>query len=393
VLVGIQVIQLSYSFIGTLYGARRPVTVQSDLKITTDHRYLPDIYLIVLDSYMRADAMQQDLGFDNSQFIDQLKQMGFYVAQCSRTNYRFTLGSIASTLNMKYISQAYVNDYYGSTFWTIIKNNEARHQLESVGYQTVSFLGDDPRVAFDNADILFEVDRPAIDSRYLYSFEGMYLRSTAIIILRDIDAKLKISQYFNLNSASQKTSSVDNSGLSLDNRDLVKEHVAAQLFFLDKLPDVPAIDGPKFVYAHISVPHFPYVFGPNGEIMTDSGFYGAENGDAVNQEHQEQGYINQVQYINMRIIPILQTIINESKNPPIIVLMGDHGLKNNNKSTNLNVYYLPNGYEDLYEKITPVNSFRVIFNEYFGADYPLLPDLTYLDDINLANETYTDCMP
>ena len=31
----------------------------------------------------------------------------------------------------------------------------------------------------------------------------------------------------------------------------------------------------------------------------------------------------------------------------------------------------------LYETITPVNSFRIIFNQYFGADYPLLEDVSY----------------
>jgi hypothetical protein len=166
------------------------------------------------------------------------------------------------------------------------------------------------------------------------------------------------------------------------------------LFFLDTLPDVPAIAGPKFIYAHITLPHYPYVFGPDGEIMTDPGFYDAERGGPVNSEYEKQGYINQVQYINMRIIPILQTIISESKNPPIIVLMGDHGLRSdNNKYTILNAYYFPNGYENIYNSITPVNSFRMIFNEYFGADYPLLQDISYSGDTDIVNETFPDCMP
>jgi hypothetical protein len=208
-LVLIQIIQLSYSYIGTFYAARRPVALQSGLTVTTNRRDLPDIYLIVLDSYMREDAMKQDLGFDNSQFIDQLENMGFYVAHCSRSNYRFTLGSIASTLNMQYYPQAYASDFAGSTFWTVINNNEVRRQLESVGYKTVSFLGDDPRVALTDANVLFEVNRPAIDFSSLKGFEAMYVQSTAMIILRDLDTRLKISQYFSVNSASQKTSLVD----------------------------------------------------------------------------------------------------------------------------------------------------------------------------------------
>jgi hypothetical protein len=394
-LVLIQVVQLGYSYIGTFYEARRPVTLQSGLVVTTKRSDLPDIYLIVLDSYTREDAMQQDLGFDNSQFIDQLENMGFYVARCSRSNYRFTLGSIASMLNMQYYPQAYASDFAGSTFWTVINNSEVRRQLESVGYKTVSFLGDDPRVALTDANVLFEVNRPGIDFSSLHAFEAMYIQSTATIILRDIDTRLKISQYFSLNTTNQNTPLVDFSGMGPDNQDLIREHVTAQLFFLDKLPEVPSIADPKFTYAHISIPHPPYVFSPDGKMLTDPGFYSGANGDAVNREYQEQGYLSQVQYINQRIIPILQTIIEKSKTPPIIILMGDHGLRDDNRYTNLNAYYLPNGSKGLYKTITPVNSFRVILNEYFGANYPLLPDLSYSGDgsNHVENETYTDCIP
>ena len=48
----------------------------------------------------------------------------------------------------------------------------------------------------------------------------------------------------------------------------------------------------------------------------------------------------------------------------------------------LNALYLP-GVEakGLRPRISPVNSFRIIFNEYFGASYDILPDrgFTYRD--------------
>ena len=44
----------------------------------------------------------------------------------------------------------------------------------------------------------------------------------------------------------------------------------------------------------------------------------------------------------------------------------------------LNAYYLPGiGQGDLYPTISPVNSFRVVFNQYFGGKFPLLPDLSF----------------
>ena len=45
---------------------------------------------------------------------------------------------------------------------------------------------------------------------------------------------------------------------------------------------------------------------------------------------------------------------------------------------NLNAYYLPGeGGEPLYESITPVNTFRIIFNSYFNTDYDLLENKMY----------------
>jgi hypothetical protein len=173
----------------------------------------------------------------------------------------------------------------------------------------------------------------------------------------------------------------------------LQNHVQTQFFILDKLPDIPAISGPKFVYVHIMIPHYPHVFGPNGEILTDPGFYGGDGGKPVNDDYSKKGYIYGVQFIDKRIIPILQTIINKSKINPIIVLQGDHGQDGHNRFTNLNAYFLPDGSKDLYPSITPVNSFRLIFDDYFGANYSLLPNVTHVSDTKLVNETYSDCLP
>jgi len=44
----------------------------------------------------------------------------------------------------------------------------------------------------------------------------------------------------------------------------------------------------------------------------------------------------------------------------------------------LNAYYVNDeAKRDLYATITPVNTFRIIFNDYFGTNYPLLDDKSY----------------
>jgi hypothetical protein len=397
VLVLLQVVELSYAYIRTSYAASQPVKLQSGLTLPTDLKDMPDIYVIVLDTYMRSDAMKQDLGFDNTPFINQLKQMGFYVASCGHPDYTFTYASISSLLDMHYIPGAYANDVWdefsNNGFWSSkLKNTEVHQQLENVGYKTVAFQEPAPLIEFDDSDILIGMKNPTISSQYLYPFEAIYLNSTAAVLLNAVDPKGKVEQLLEGNSASQKAASVDFSGVTGVNRDLVINRATSTLFILDNLPNVPAIAGPKFTYAHIFVPHIPFVFGPDGEIITDPRYYNAQQGQPVNDEYQKRGYINQIQFIDKAIIPVLQTIISKSKKTPIIVLLGDHGLGGNNRYTDLLAYHLPNGSGKLYPSISPVNSFRLIFDEYFGGNYPLLPDLTYISDTRaLTSDPYLDC--
>ena len=399
VLVVLQVVELSYAYIRTSYEASHSIKVQSSLTLKTDLKDMPDIYVIILDTYMRSDALKQDLGYDNSSFIDQLTQMGFYVAKCSRPNYTFTYASISALLNMSYVSKAYTNDVWAefsnNGFWSnLIKNDEVRQLLKSVGYKLVGFEEDNPMVEFDDSDVLIGSKHSIINPSYLYPFEAMYKQSTAAIILNALDPNGKIALLFQKYTTSLKTNSVDLSGLTSENKDYVAARIISTKFILDHIPNVPAIAGPKFTYIHIFIPHRPYAFGPNGEIVTDPGFYSGQQGDAVNSEYEDIGYVNQVQFIDMRMIPILQTVITKSKNPPIIILMGDHGLKDTNRQTDLLAYYLPgNGGAKLYPTISPVNSFRLIFDEYFGGNYPLLPDETYISDTGTAPDAYPDCAP
>ncbi len=87
---------------------------------------------------------------------------------------------------------------------------------------------------------------------------------------------------------------------------------------------------------------------------------------------------------------MVDAIISNSNDPPVIILQGDHGsramlaeysLENTNleeRMSILNAYYLPlNGQNKLYDNITPVNTFRIIFNHYFDTNLTLLKDENY----------------
>ncbi len=72
--------------------------------------------------------------------------------------------------------------------------------------------------------------------------------------------------------------------------------------------------------------------------------------------------------------------IRQSARPPVIVLQGDHGWGNSAppRMRLLNANDMPDGGgEMVYATNTPVNAFRIIFTFYFGANYPMLEDLSY----------------
>jgi hypothetical protein len=113
------------------------------------------------------------------------------------------------------------------------------------------------------------------------------------------------------------------------------------LFDLEKLPEVPEeISGPKFVFAHILALHEPFVFSSEGEAVNYP--------ESMDADQQIEAYRNQVDFVNSRLLPVLDKIIKESDPKPIIILQGDTGpsLVSHAVGYRLNAFYLP-GYEDI----------------------------------------------
>ena len=103
-----------------------------------------------------------------------------------------------------------------------------------------------------------------------------------------------------------------------------------------------------------------------------------------------EAYRGQLSYLNTKLETVVRRIIAESARPPVIMLQGDHGpemgLSRGSLSESdvdgrysiFNAYLFPEGGEEkLYDSISPVNSFRILLNHYFGTSYPLLEDKSY----------------
>ncbi len=324
---------------------------------------LPDVYFIVLDMYTRGDALKDDFGYDNTPFLDGLRDLGFAVIDCSHSNYDYTMQSVSSTLNMDYLTslreQLGVSLLKEQLFGRIIQHSRVRDYLEGLGYKTVAFETGFKWSELTDASVYLGPGEEPIQIQSIDPFESMLAKSTALLPLIEANG-----------SASR--------GLLQGVDFPFADHIRRQLSLLDQLPQVARMPGPTFAFVHILIPHLPLIFRADGTIRTDPAYFSAPNSNPVDNAHLVPGYIEQVQYINSRILPILKEILAQPGTPPIIVMEGDHGFTDTNRYKNLSTYYVDaKTRQMLYPGISPINSFRVIFNSYFGTNFPLLPDNSY----------------
>jgi hypothetical protein len=161
------------------------------------------------------------------------------------------------------------------------------------------------------------------------------------------------------------------------------EHRQRMLDIMDNLVKVPDNPAPTFTFAHILAPHNPFVFGPDGEyIRRNTPFTLNNDPDAKSGFAYITGYTDQVTYLNKRFLEIITEILQKSDVPPVIILQGDHGPSKwvtsvTGRSYILNMYYFPGSEDVIYPSISPVNSFRLVFNSLFDANQPLIADQTF----------------
>jgi Sulfatase len=312
---------------------------------------LPDIYLIVLDAHGRSDVLKDEFGYDNSQFINQLTEMGFYVASCSQSNYASTRYSLTSMFQMDYIE--IVN---GKERVPALKNTPLLQILRANGYSVITFE--------NYASGHFDLEEDLRLSRHQLSFGKL-----------DLSGGLNEFEKIMLNTSITRLFLDTEIIPGFNENALVRweyyEHYLQTRYILDELPNVPKLKSPKFVFAHLLVPHIPHVF------MADGSFRFPDDGS-------KNGYRDNAEFIDSAIGPVLREILAGSEKPPVIILMGDHGppatkfTAPETRMKNLDAYFLDDEAKaQLYASITPVNSFRIILDEYFGSDYPLLEDASY----------------
>ena len=338
---------------------------------------LPDIYYVILDGYARQDVMLEVFDYDNSEFLESLTSRGFYIADESNTNHNYTALSLASSLNMEYahnLGLHLVQGNYPEPFVKPIRNSLVAQILKELGYQTIGFKSGYLPTEWIDADFFFtpiEEDLKVLRDRFtLNAFEAMLLNSTAVRILFDL-VNPGFWDWIQFNPEFQY--------------DVMRNVV---LFSFDNAAKIPEISAPTFTFLHVIIPHPPYMFGPNGEFINEDRPYTLKYSPDLSYDQKSKLlYRDQAIFATKEVEELVDRILATSSTEPIIILQADHGpspswgeesISHLQRTAILNAYHLPDACDRfLYPSVTPVNTFRIIFNCVFSGEFPLLEDRIY----------------
>ena len=323
---------------------------------TAANRIRPNIFFIILDAYANNATLKQVYNYDNHDFLGQLRERGFVVNESSVSNYAYTFLSLASSLNMQYLdrlSSSAGNMSRDETLvYPLISDNTVARLLKKEGY---TFLHFDSGWAVTH-------DSSAADetlcSTGLNEIQTVFLRTT---ILNPFVESLSLKG--------------------------VRARVLCTFEQLKRIGNTHP--GPYFVLAHIVAPHPPFVFEADGSMPAQPGL--RKTAKALWRKKFQESYLSQLSFINTKVLDFIDVVQRGTNAHPIIILQADHGpafpadLERDpteaileERMGILNAIYLPKECKcDLYENLTPVNVFRVIFDGCFGTKYSRLEDRSF----------------
>ena len=319
----------------------------------------PDVYLIQLDGYPRADTLQRLFGFDNTAFLSQLDMRGLAVSPASRSNYMYTELTMASMLQMRHIAD--------------IPGIDAERDLR---------LKINHNPTFD----AFR-DRGYLVIASASGWETEAMRSA------DVFCGLETTNDFELNLFGPTVlgNLVGLAGVHLS-ADRERASTNAALDCISAVADVP-LDQPRFTYAHVPSPHLPILFDKAGNPAPIELYGYTAQELQVSAEEFQRGYTEGIEYLNARVLDAIDEIRSKAATPPIIIVFSDHGSESllnwgnallsdmEERFSNFFAASTP-GAPGLYgASPTPVNLFPILLNHYFGAEIPLQPDDRFVSKV------------
>jgi hypothetical protein len=152
----------------------------------------------------------------------------------------------------------------------------------------------------------------------------------------------------------------------------------------DGLREMPADPAPTFTFAHILLPHVPYLLDENCRPLE----HGISDDMEADTPEQRADYVGQVRCVDGLVLELVRTLLRRSSTPPVILVVGDHGSRFadvgfyghpervsrefiRERFGAFGAFYLPaGGDKEFHEPVTLVNVLGNVLRYYFNADLP-----------------------
>jgi len=345
----------------------------------------PDIYLIVTDQYTGSELLRENFGYDNRPFERALDSLGFVTPARPRANYMMTTLSLASMLNwtlLDALADSLGRDHRDEEpLHRLIESNRAVRLLRGLGYRFVFVPTSFPATVANRwADVTLEP--PALVGARLVD---RWLEPTPVGALLEWHCR-------------RTRCKATGFPYEIESADRVE-------WKFDQLARLARADeqAPRFVFAHLLMPHAPYQF--DADCRRREPWW--PMGEALLDPETAAAYLAQVGCLNRRLLEVASAIRAHSRRPPVILIQGDHGFGRivrdrvgrsvlapaeldpaqvRERLSVFAAYYLPPAPSDPasalvpYDSITPVNLLPLVLNRYLGTAIPLQPDASWWSD-------------
>lgn|GEM_PF-7067890 len=336
----------------------------------------PNVYMFIPDEYVRADVLEELTGFDNKEFLSQLKARGFKTVPRGHSNYGKTGTSIATTLSMQFI----IAEGKNAEYRPIIKYGGAEKNKIKYGEGRVikKFRDNGYKYYFATSRESFVGDSCPPGPDYCYQGRGG---------LGELEANLlKLTPMLNI--------------LRKYFVDFVSNYMLRPEWVVDNMPDTGG--APLFTVTHFVQPHSPYVSnadcsiretGPKNQWDFLVNFRWSQN---LPPEVQKEYYLDNLKCANIRLMTAVDRILEQDPDA-VIIIQGDHGTGHKSKyqkfhmpvsewtkeelmerHSAFNTLRLPEKCRELiYPTMTLVNTYRIVFACLEGRKPKLQPDKLY----------------
>jgi FtsH-binding integral membrane protein len=298
------------------------------------------IFWIILDEHPSSMILNEAWGYNDTTFRRGLESLGFTVYDSCVSNYNSTYYSIAAT-----------------TYGAMLKIN--RHQILNAQRRNLlaAKIQQSPVIAFFRAQgyIIHNLSIFDPDSKKYFMHQGKIVNSSIVGML--------ISKFDNQYSMSQV----------LYNRTIV-DSLNTLLKF------IPNNDQRIFVYAHVIMPHGPYL-----PLTTNS----TQRNSPLLDPANDKAFLRHVRYTDSTILNLMNKGVTnlspEQRSKTVVILQADHGyryLQNRGKYLQLkssfgilNAILMPkNSKTKYYNGMSSVNTFRILFRDLWGIRLHTLKD-------------------